>query len=504
MMVDEMANGNNGNYLKAEEKISMIFLPYGTACILASLLFLCILQPTHGFLSYRIGWQSSLRLSLGRGPAEHCAAFSSTDPHACRCRARHFMSMSGETSSDDAYSLKLSSEILQDSLRSRGLASVDLNNQRHLRVFAISDLHSDYRQSLNWIEAWNSYKDEYSHTVLLVGGDLSGDIRIVQSTLEACKEKFDEVFFVAGNHDLWVQPHFSQPDNSVIGSNGHRRNSLHKLSDLVDLCDILDVRVGPVCFSGIAGGPQKDVWVFPLLSWYHASWDKEPNLPEEVTEMIYSGRPGFEKRWADFRNCKWPEIICSKEDFVSTTSDSTALAEYFACLNKPWIRRFEARKESLAADLDPSAPYSDLQNKGNQEFVISFSHFLPRIELCPEKRFLIEPEITKVIGSDPLERQVRSIQSDLHVFGHTHIPIDMELEGVRYLTWPLGSAREQNRQCRPVKEVGPLLIYDSTQGGEQPIQETMWGTYYQENDRDVLVTEIAPWVLNAAAQRQRR
>jgi len=28
--------------------------------------------------------------------------------------------------------------------------------------------------------------------------------------------------------------------------------------------------------------------------------------------------------------------------------------------------------------------------------VISFSHFLPRQELCPEKRFLIEPNLTKV------------------------------------------------------------------------------------------------------------
>jgi hypothetical protein len=31
--------------------------------------------------------------------------------------------------------------------------------------------------------------------------------------------------------------------------------------------------------------------------------------------------------------------------------------------------------------------------------VISFSHFLPRQELCPEKRFLIEPNLTKVCSS---------------------------------------------------------------------------------------------------------
>jgi hypothetical protein len=38
--------------------------------------------------------------------------------------------------------------------------------------------------------------------------------------------------------------------------------------------------------------------------------------------------------------------------------------------------------------------------------VISYSHFLPRQELCPEKRFLIEPMLSKVIGSDYLRRHV--------------------------------------------------------------------------------------------------
>lgn len=38
----------------------------------------------------------------------------------------------------------------------------------------------------------------------------------------------------------------------------------------------------------------------------------------------------------------------------------------------------------------------------------------------------------QVIGSDPLERQVRQLEPALHVFGHTHIPIDMSVEG----EWP--------------------------------------------------------------------
>jgi hypothetical protein len=73
--------------------------------------------------------------------------------------------------------------------------------------------------------------------------------------------------------------------------------------------------------------------------------------------------------------------------------------------------------------------------------IISFSHFVPRQELCPEKRFLIEPLLSRVIGSNFLEAQIRKIRPTLHIFGHTHIPIDMELDGIRYLQWPLGYFR---------------------------------------------------------------
>ena len=30
------------------------------------------------------------------------------------------------------------------------------------------------------------------------------------------------------------------------------------------------------------------------------------------------------------------------------------------------------------------------------------------------------------------------IRPNLHLFGHTHIPIFLEIEGLKYLQWPLG------------------------------------------------------------------
>jgi hypothetical protein len=50
----------------------------------------------------------------------------------------------------------------------------------------------------------------------------------------------------------------------------------------------------------------------------------------------------------------------------------------------------------------------------------------------------IYADLPKVVGSDPLEKQIRHIKSDMHLFGHTHLPVDLEIEHLRYLQWSLG------------------------------------------------------------------
>lgn len=50
-----------------------------------------------------------------------------------------------------------------------------------------------------------------------------------------------------------------------------RHPSTEKLEWINALCARLGVRTRPACVGG--------VWIFPLLSWYHASWDREPDVP---------------------------------------------------------------------------------------------------------------------------------------------------------------------------------------------------------------------------------
>jgi len=237
------------------------------------------------------------------------------------------------------------------------------------------------------------------------------------------------------------------------------------------------VFTGPVRFHTPRG---ERLLILPLLSWYHASWDTEPDLPAEVVADLYEGRPTFEQRWADFRCCKWPEeVLQDREDFVSLQTEKQELAVWFARQNEIFLADTRVRGEGPPAE---------------KTTVISFSHFLPREELCPEKRFLLEPMLPKVIGSTPLRKQVEALRPDLHVFGHTHIPIDLTVQGIRYLQWPLGSVGEQSRQTYEMGRRGPVLVFDEERGGLVGTIPTRWGAHYREAARNVLETELAPWV----------
>lgn len=68
------------------------------------------------------------------------------------------------------------------------------------RVFAISDLHVDIKQNLEFVESWCSTK--YQNDCLIVAGDVTDNEALLQLTLESLKSKFKEVFFVPGTLPL--------------------------------------------------------------------------------------------------------------------------------------------------------------------------------------------------------------------------------------------------------------------------------------------------------------
>jgi 3',5'-cyclic AMP phosphodiesterase CpdA len=237
-----------------------------------------------------------------------------------------------------------------------------------MRILAISDLHTDFRENMRLIEQIprSAYRDD----ILIVAGDIADQIEIIKRTLSLLRSKFKMVFYTPGNHELWVR--------------NEGQDSIEKLSKILKLCDSLDVRTRP--------GRVSDIWVVPLFSWYDAGFDPD-------------GADGELEAWADFHFCKWPQGI-------------RHVFEYFFKLNLPNIKLHDGP-------------------------VISFSHFLPRIELLPPKEHLKFKGLPSVSGSKLLESQIRELKSIIHLFGHSHINRDCVIDGVRYVQNALSYPKER-------------------------------------------------------------
>jgi hypothetical protein len=133
------------------------------------------------------------------------------------------------------------------------------------------------------------------------------------------------------------------------------------------------------------------VTIVPILSWYDYSF----------------GEPSDELRavWMDYRACRWPAGYSEK--------DVTA---HFLALN------------------DTFTP-----NGGK---VITYSHFLPRLDLMPSYIPCVSRKLYPVLGSMRLDRELRALKSCLHVYGHSHVNRQMTIDGVTYINNAFGYPNE--------------------------------------------------------------
>ncbi|KAK1257097.1 hypothetical protein QJS04_geneDACA019240 [Acorus gramineus] len=311
-----------------------------------------------------------------------------------------------------------------------------------LRVFVVSDLHTDYSENMEWVKRLS--KKRFKNDVLIVAGDVAETYKNFLSTLSALKDRFRKVFYVPGNHDLWCR----REGETFV-------DSLEKLDALLDGCRVIGVETRPQMVE--------DLGIIPLFSWYHQSFDKE----KDVTGVRI---PSLEMACKDFHACKWPSELSGKD---------ITLAQYFDMMNEKNRDAIEEIKSSSCN-------------------IITFSHFVPRQELCPEKRMLFYPNLPKIIGSNLLEDRLRSIHGThgsaqaCHVFGHTHFCWDAMLDGIRYVQAPLAYPRERKRRMNGGEDWLPFCIYFG--GFTDKLSPCYWSDYYSKNKREPQNTVLAPWV----------
>mgnify|MGYP002395477484 CR=1 FL=1 len=156
-----------------------------------------------------------------------------------------------------------------------------------MKVYALSDLHTDYPQNLDWVRTLDPV--QYGQDLLILAGDVSADLNTLGETLGLLQARFREVFFVPGNHELWV-----------VGS--EMDCSLKKYHAVQALCGDLLVRTSPWQCSGLS--------IVPLLGWYDFSFGQPCRL--------------LRRAWRDFRACRWPDKL----------ADEKSLTDYFLGCNE--------------------------------------------------------------------------------------------------------------------------------------------------------------------------
>lgn len=246
-----------------------------------------------------------------------------------------------------------------------------------MRIFAISDIHIDYPENNAWLDRISLV--DFQNDILILAGDVSEDESLLASCFRRLKRRFANVFFVPGNHDIWVK-------------SAEKINSLQKFERVLNLAEDSGVMTQSASIS--------DINFVPIFSWYDYSF----GFPSEFINTA----------WMDFRRCKWPDDM-DKADKVHA---------YFMSLNHSFPRQAGQR-------------------------VITFSHFMPRIDLMPSYIPKSRREIYPVLGSDTIDVHLRKLNSDVHIYGHSHINRSVVLDGVHYINNAFAYPNEERiaRKC---------------------------------------------------------
>jgi len=183
-----------------------------------------------------------------------------------------------------------------------------------MRIFAVSDLHADFRENRRLLDSIPVV--EHRGDALIVAGDVATSIPTITETLGFLRGRFGEVFFVPGNHELWVRE--------------GEGDSVQKFHAVMEACEALGVRTRPARVGG--------AWVVPLFSWYHASFDVHG---EAVVEEL--------EGWTDHYLCRWPQGV-------------ERIDRFFLAMNEPHLRDYDAPVVSFShfvprPDLVPRAKW---------------------------------------------------------------------------------------------------------------------------------------------------
>lgn len=222
------------------------------------------------------------------------------------------------------------------------------------------------------------YRENFHWVIQLSEYDYKSDILIIAGDISDIPDLFEKTL-------LELQSRFHTvlflPGNHDLWTRRHTGASSLEAFDLL---------LRRVANCGVYTSPLKKgtTWFIPLLGWYDYSFG--------------TPSPGLMNIWGDFRMCNWPDGFGPE-----------AITRYFTALNE-----------------------SHLNLEG--EKIVTFSHFLPRIDLIPGFVPKNVKALFPVMGSTVLEEQLRTLKAAIHIYGHSHFNRDVRHKGIRYINNALG------------------------------------------------------------------
>ena len=373
-------------------------------------------EPYENYVSRIEAWEAEKHIA--QIETVDAAKLTALPPHEAAAQAVRSMTLP-----------QRSARLKELSRRSHGLPHLK-------RVYAVSDLHVDNTENMEWLKMLPIHRD----ALLIVAGDVSDSLRGLSEALTLLQKLYGAVAFCPGNHDLWVM----SKDGRAEGLD----DSLCKLVGVLELCERLGVCHGPATLEGVT--------VVPLLSWYILG----DNGAAEAS--LYKPKDGEDaeltkEAWSDHYMCVWPKAGSAEARVFGLADEPAAL---MAALNAPRLAAVGASTaDATAAGVAPRS-------------VVTFSHFLGRHDLLFENgeerarrrasassgalsldengekgEKIHDPNVwfnfSRVAGCEHVEQHLRELRARVHVHGHQHRQRDRTVDGVRYVSHCLAYPAER-------------------------------------------------------------
>lgn len=273
------------------------------------------------------------------------------------------------------------------------------------KLLAVSDLHVAYPQNRAIVERLRPQSDE---DWLLVAGDVSERLADIAAVLRLLAQRFAQVVWVPGNHELW---------SSDTGDD--RLRGVARYEALIELCRGLGV-LTPEDPYPIWRGPEGPVRIAPLFLLYDYTF-RPPGTDSKDAGLAYAYRTG---------------VVCSDEFRLHPDPYPTRDA---------WCRDRVALTQQRLDECDPAVP------------LVMVNHY-PLIR--EPTRILRYPEFAQWCGTSATADWHTRYSVAAVVYGHLHIPRTTWYDGVRFEEVSLGYPREWG--ARSVAPVLPREILPGT------------------------------------------